>query len=139
MMPSCQIFFRISTEKQILKGTFQGVDGKDKEEIPKTRDAILCRECRRIITYPEERIEVTGSYHHTFANPHGIVFEIGCFKSAEGCVHFGVPTHDFSWFKGFQWRLSACGFCLIHLGWIYTRPEATTFYGLILDRLIFPS
>jgi hypothetical protein len=31
-----------------------------------------------VITSPAERIVVQGSHQHTFANPHGIIYEIGC-------------------------------------------------------------
>ncbi|MEW5908591.1 MAG: cereblon family protein [Thermodesulfobacteriota bacterium] len=138
MISSCQILFRISKARPIPVVPTPEIKEETREEIPEPRDAILCRVCRRIITYPEEQIEVSGAHQHTFANPHGIVFEIGCFKSAKGCAHFGLSTPEFSWFKGFQWKLSACLFCMTHLGWFYTGPEGTSFYGLILDRLIFP-
>jgi hypothetical protein len=100
---------------------------------------ILCRECLHPITRPAERISVQGQHHHTFANPHGIVFEIGCFKSASGCGYIGPATDDFTWFAGHRWRVCICTACLSHLGWLFSGPSGHAFHGLILDRLIEPS
>ncbi|UCH21765.1 MAG: hypothetical protein JSU83_00370 [Deltaproteobacteria bacterium] len=97
---------------------------------------ILCRHCRQVITHPAERIEMGGSHTHTFANPHGIVYEIGCFRSAPGCGYTGPATDEFSWFKGFYWRIAVCRSCLTHLGWLFTSTGNVQFNGLILDRLI---
>ncbi len=111
---------------------------KDKTE-EKTSDDdkfILCRQCRQVITHPAERIEMAGSHRHTFANPHGIVYEIGCFRSARGCGYAGPTTDEFSWFKGFRWRIAVCRTCLTHLGWLFTSSGNAGFNGLILDRLI---
>ncbi|MGD9212507.1 MAG: hypothetical protein PVI90_17120, partial [Desulfobacteraceae bacterium] len=47
---------------------------------------ILCRNCRFPITRPTERIEVDSTHCHTFANPNGYLFEIGCFRRAQGRV-----------------------------------------------------
>ncbi|MGD9062401.1 MAG: cereblon family protein, partial [Desulfobacterales bacterium] len=68
------------------------------EQEPEEEEYILCRQCRQAITRPAERIAVQGSHQHTFANPHGIVFEIGCFKSAQGCGYAGAPSTEFTWF-----------------------------------------
>ncbi|MGD2269364.1 MAG: cereblon family protein [Desulfobacterales bacterium] len=97
---------------------------------------ILCRQCGQVITHRAERIEMAGSHRHTFANPHGIVYEIGCFRSARGCGYTGPTTDEFSWFKGFYWRIAVCRSCLTHLGWLFTSTGNVQFNGLILDRLI---
>jgi hypothetical protein len=99
---------------------------------------ILCRSCRRIITHPGERIQMQGAHEYTFANPHGIVFQIGCFRSAAGCGYLGEPTTEFTWFRGFAWRVALCANCLINVGWLFAAPGGERFHGLILDRLIFP-
>ncbi len=80
-------------------------------------------------------MEVEGKHMHVFSNPEGIVFQIGCFSSADGCVNRGVPTTEFTWFTGFSWRFSFCSNCYIHLGWFYQSKGVENFYGLILDRL----
>ena len=113
------------------------VDEKTKEKDSDGEKYILCRHCGNIITSPSERIEKDGSHMHTFANPHGVVFEIGCFRFARGCGHFGQFTDQFSWFKGFDWKVSVCGRCLTHLGWLFKAHGNEVFHGLILDKLTF--
>lgn len=95
---------------------------------------ILCRNCHYPITRALERIEVASSHSHTFANPNGYLFEIGCFRHADGCVTTGVQTDEFTWFRGYTWQIGICGKCLNHLGWLF-RSTGDYFYGLILDRL----
>jgi len=97
---------------------------------------LLCQRCFQIITSISEMIEVSGHHHHTFANPEGILFEIGCFKKAWGCWYMGPATGEFSWFKGFQWKVAVCSRCLTHLGWFYVSSDSGSFHGLILDRLV---
>lgn len=97
---------------------------------------LLCRQCLAMITTTSQRIAVDGTHQHTFANPHGVVFEIGCFKNAWGCGAVGSPTNEFTWFAGYFWQVTVCASCLTHLGWRFTSPDASGFYGLILDRLI---
>ncbi len=106
-----------------------------KVEAPDDGKALYCRACGRVITRTSDRIEVEGAHRHTFANPHGIVFEIGCFQAAPGCALMGPATDDFTWFKGFAWRVAVCGACLAHLGWRYGAAGGSHFFGLILDRL----
>jgi hypothetical protein len=100
-------------------------------------DAILCKNCLHMVTAMEEKIEKSGAHAHTFVNPHGNVFEIGCFRHAPGCVYFGLMTNEFTWFKGYGWRLAGCGACAAHLGWVYiSQSGEAMFHGLILSRLI---
>ncbi len=103
---------------------------KEKEE-----KYILCRQCENKITLPEQRIEVAGEFEHTFLNPGGQVFHIGCFQSAEGCISLGVPTSDWTWFEGFEWQAALCNQCHIHLGWFYRSMQEMNFFGLILNML----
>ncbi len=105
-------------------------------EVPDDGQALCCRACGRVITRSSERTEVDGAHLHTFANPHGIVYQIGCFRAARGCSLVGSATDDFTWFKGYRWRVAVCGSCLAHLGWLYARSSAGQFFGLILDHLV---
>ena len=98
--------------------------------------SLLCRECLKTVTYEKERIEIHGSHHHTFANPHGIVYEIGCFRSAVGCVYAGRPTGEFTWFRGYRWRIAYCHSCMAHLGWLFVSQSHHQFNGLVLNRLV---
>ena len=103
---------------------------------PEKKRLLLCRHCMYSITTPDERITVNGSHNHTFANPYGIIFEIGCFRKAEGCGLTGAPSDEFTWFRGFFWQIAVCQSCLTHLGWWFSSPEKAGFFGLISDRLI---
>ncbi len=109
-------------------------NGRD-QTAEKHREALFCRHCTRLITFPDQRLAVDGAFRHTFFNPQGIVFEIGCFQTAAGCVAIGRETSEFTWFKGFSWRICLCSGCQVHLGWRYRSPEGSRFFGLILDRL----
>ena len=99
---------------------------------------IICRQCRQVIARPADRISVNGAHRHVFANPHGLVYEIGCFGRAVGCAHAGGWSAEFTWFAGFAWRTLVCTGCLSHLGWSFSSSGGDYFFGLILDHLIFP-
>jgi len=129
---------RSSSEKnrvELLKNLLQD---ETEEKDPQGAEYIFCRQCLKVISSPDERIEVQGAHQHTFANPHGIIFEIGCFRTAEGCNYTGPSTEEFSWFKGFSWRVAICSRCLLQVGWIFSSVDTDSFNGLILNRLIFP-
>ena len=117
-------------------------DGTEPENAVKEEETeerlVLCRECLYPITREEEQREMAGASQHTFANPAGIVFTIGCFGSAEGCVPVGSSSDEFTWFRGYAWRVGVCRSCLTHLGWHFAAPSGAGFWGLILDNLIFP-
>lgn len=127
---------RIPTGEPDREGAAPLVAEKAKEIESDVGKNILCRQCLKKITAAEERISVDGAHMHTFANPHGIVFEIGCFRSAEGCGQVGPESDEFTWFKGFRWEVAYCRGCLLHLGWLFVSPAGGSFYGLILDRLV---
>ena len=98
--------------------------------------AVLCAHCGHGITSPGERISIDGRHLHVFTNPDGIIFEIGCFRTAPGCREIGPAVREHTWFPGCAWRVALCANCGIHLGWAYVGRD--NFYGLILERLIFP-
>lgn len=114
-----------------------GTPEEEVEDIPEEEEEsfILCRQCSQAVTRAADRISQQGAHHHTFANPHGIVYEIGCFRSAVGCGTTGPATDEFTWFPGYEWRVAVCRSCLTHLGWLFTASGSDRFYGLILDRL----
>ena len=110
-------------------------DEEVREKPVKDRGAILCKTCGQFITHERDRFTVQGSHLHTFANPHGLVFEIGCFQTAPGCAYGGALSAEFTWFAGYQWKVAVCTGCLTHLGWLFVST-ATQFNGLILERLV---
>jgi len=134
----CVCFFRIPADKPGEADETTTVEKEAGEQSPEEEEYILCRQCRQAITRPIERMAIQGSHRHTFANPHGIVFEIGCFRNATGCGYAGAATNEFSWFAGYSWRVCFCAMCLTHLGWIFSSKGADIFHGLILGRLIEP-
>lgn len=95
---------------------------------------IVCANCGSEITRPEARVTRRGSHEHAFFNPLGIVYDIGCFATAPGCVEVGVTSDEFSWFPGYIWQVNCCRNCQTHLGWTFSNGE-DRFYGLVLERL----
>ena len=108
------------------------VDEQETDSDPE-RQSIYCATCNRKITSEVQKFPMKGKPEHTFFNPAGQVFHIGCFKEAPGCIGVGTPSSEFSWFAGHQWRIACCGGCQSHLGWLFMN--GTYFYGLILARL----
>lgn len=98
---------------------------------------IVCRTCSYTVTTPDNRMNMNGRFLHAFANPHGHVFEIGCFNRAGGCISASLPSVEFTWFAGYAWQIGICANCAEHLGWIFVS-ENFRFFGLIVDKLIFP-
>jgi hypothetical protein len=98
----------------------------------------FCAYCGTIITSEHERVERDGAFSHTFTNPAGIVFGIGCFGQAPGCALAGEYTRDHTWFRGYGWCYALCAGCASHLGWHYEGTGRDPFFGLILDKLIAP-
>ena len=136
--PNSAFFLRIPANQPGEEDDTAILDKEAEERLPEEEEYILCRQCHQAITKPAERIEMQGSHRHTFANPHGIVFEIGCFRSVKGFGYAGVASDDFSWFAGYSWRVCFCYMCLTHLGWKFSLMGGEYFHGLILDRLIEP-
>ena len=101
-----------------------------------TVGAIVCRQCLHTITFATEHRIINGAHIHTFANPEGIIFEIGCYHDAIGCGYIGSASSEFTWFDGYVWRIAVCGSCLVHLGWRFSGADGHFFHGLITSRLI---
>lgn len=112
---------------------------KERADTPHPHEShgvLYCRQCQAPVTSEQERLRVLGKHCHAFPNPEGLVFEIGCFSMAPGCVLQGASTTQFSWFPPHAWSLALCGTCKTHLGWYYEAVGKSSFYGLILDRLV---
>ncbi|HET9931771.1 MAG TPA: cereblon family protein [Polyangiaceae bacterium] len=96
--------------------------------------SLVCAHCGAFVTSREQRIEIDGEHAHTFVNPAGMIFRIGCFAVAPGVASVGEGSGDFTWFRGFVWQVALCRGCGEHLGWLFSS-NAMRFFGLILDRL----
>ena len=123
-------------EKERLSKSSRVLPFEDPEEKTAHEPVILCRQCRNHITDDTQRLSIDGANRHTFANPHGHVYDIACFGSAMGCYRAGPPSGEFTWFKGYSWQVIICADCMTHLGWFFISPGGHHFYGLIIDRLI---
>ena len=113
----------------------QPVEKEQQQEKTSPLEAIYCRACGRAVTSRNQKIEVQGSHRHTFFNPAGIVFELGCYGLARGCQRAGVASSDFTWFAGYSWRYALCRQCRSHLGWFFAKA-GHSFFGLISANLI---
>ena len=113
--------------------------GKEKTQAlrgtqPKKEHRLFCATCRYPVTHQNQRISMQGGHEHRFTNPLGITYSIGCFREAPGCMTMGEPTMEYTWFKGFLWRIALCAHCHAHLGWHF-QAEGEYFHGLIINRL----
>lgn len=130
-IPNNQIHcFRVGREEDPGRPVTDEENKEDSEPV----EAIFCKTCGLTVTSRDQKIGVQGSHRHTFFNPAGIVFELGCFRQAPGCFVAGEPTSEFTWFAGHIWSFALCRGCKSHLGWFFERGE-TTFYGLVLANL----
>lgn len=96
---------------------------------------LLCSRCGNKVTKERYSLKVNSKSEHTFFNPQGVVFNISCFKQAQGCMAYGEPTAEFSWFGGYRWQYALCSSCHLHLGWRYISSESS-FFGLIRNLLV---
>lgn len=112
----------VITDDEIHSG-----EGRDKK--------LVCAGCGTVITDQDQRMTVDSKHHHTFFNPAGLVYELGCFRWAPGCLPVGESSAEFSWFAGHVWRVGVCSGCLAHIGWLFESGESS-FFGLIVSRLI---
>ena len=131
-------YFRVPRDQPGSEDETTVLEQEAEDLTPEEEEYILCRQCRQAITRPDDRLSIQGAHRHTFANPHGIVFDIGCFRSVIGCGYAGAASDEFTWFAGYNWRVCYCTMCLTHLGWIFGSKAGDTFHGLIMDKLIEP-
>jgi hypothetical protein len=113
---------------------FDGMVQEDAESISKEERIYSCVRCGSMITAVRKEITVEGRFKHSFTNPHGYMFTIGCFSDAPGCVAAGPSTGEFTWFPGYAWRICVCTACGMHLGWKFSK-DTSGFFGLILNNL----
>lgn len=120
------------TDEQIeaIIHTKEKPEEREKEE----EKSIFCKNCNHKVTSYDQIAHINGQHQHTFKNPAGIVYTIGCFSTASGCINQGLPTDEHTWFPGFSWNFALCNNCYRHLGWFF-QANSKSFYGLILNNL----
>src|SRR4051794_17134502 len=69
---------------------------------------LVCVDCGHAITTDAARTERLGAHAHTFPNPDGLRFCIGCFTEAPGVRVVGEESGYFTWFPGFAWTVAVC-------------------------------
>lgn len=112
------------------------VEAEENDTLSDHGRAIRCAGCKTVITYHGNAEHRQGGHVHSFINPGGYEFTIGCFGRA-WCLIVGQPSREWTWFSGYTWQYALCSQCREHLGWFYNSSSAeNSFYGLILDRLI---
>ncbi|MBF0194008.1 MAG: hypothetical protein HQL71_05595 [Magnetococcales bacterium] len=110
------------------------LDESDLEHKEKDKH-LYCKACNNKITNENQKIAMGGKIENTFFNPHGNLFQVCCFKEAQGCHIVGVSSSEFSWFPGYSWQIVNCLCCQNHLGWLFSKGLKTYFFGLIITRL----
>ena len=114
------------------------IEALEPDERDRNAPLIRCQFCTAPVTRQSAQTAVDGAHRHRFTNPHGFRYTIVCYREAPGCALHGEPVAEFTWFPGYSWQLALCGSCQEHLGWYYQRHQHF-FYGLIADKLLFPS
>ena len=128
-----QSLWTLRDEPGLPIGSVQA-DGRERPASDEPK-VLACRCCFEPITTEADRLEVGGALEHTFMNPHGFCFRIGCFARAQALASEGDWSDEWSWFPPCAWQVQQCARCHQHLGWLFRSPERR-FYGLVLDRLV---
>jgi len=110
-----------------LRSLLAQSDGPDKK-------LVYCAQCSHVLARSQDATRVQGNHHHFCTNPHGIDFNVRCYKQALGCAISGEPTGADSWFAGYTWRYATCTGCNVHLGWLF-ETTGSHFYGLVRERI----
>ena len=95
---------------------------------------VRCAACGNGLTACSSALRILDAHRHRFTNPGGYIFDIRCFREAEGCVAVGEPSSFWSWFPGYSWQIAHCRACAEHLGWQFLR-EDSGFIGLIIEKI----
>lgn len=126
--------FRKDNSKNQIKNIIEEKELTEEKE--NENPWIFCAVCKNKIANIKDRIEVDSKHHHTFLNPHGVYYNICCFKKANGCLPYGEQIEEYTWFPGYSWQIVLCSKCKIHNGWKYDSGKSI-FYGLINNRLTY--
>ena len=118
------------TDLQAEKSTSTDVEN---DETAEENKKLYCTFCKTHVTDVAAGISINGQHTHTFSNPAGYAYTINCYESAPGCLNIGEGTHQFTWFKGYEWQIAICHACKEQLGWFFSNGQQ--FYALIADHI----
>lgn len=107
-------------------------DDADEADDPR----LYCAACGHEVTRTAWALTLAGDHIHRCVNPLGVAFTVRLFTDAPGARPVGAASSRATWFAGYTWRMTACGGCRVHIGWLYEgsmTPNA--FFGLIADAL----
>ncbi len=123
-------FFEFDNHVDINKKTdYQNCINDDQDS------TIICQNCETSITANQYKINRDRRHKHTFNNPLGEHYTIGCFSYAQNTLSIGKPTEEWTWFTGYTWTICVCANCDSHLGWYFDKSQEQSFFGFILDQL----
>lgn len=125
--PHC--YFK-KTDLQIEKSTSTEIENF---EFTEENRKFYCAFCKNHVADSDAGISINGGQTHTFSNPAGHTYTVNCFQSAPGCLIIGESTYEFTWFKGYAWKIALCQSCKEQLGWLFSNEQE--FYALIADHL----
>lgn len=131
-MTAAIAFFELLDEERIKALLLE----PNQEHSDADKHRLLCAACSHPITAVKHQIARDGAHRHEFTNPYGRAYCIGCFDAAPGCAQIGPASAEWTWFRGFEWRIAICRQCGTHLGWGFQSTAGEGFFGLILDRLV---
>jgi hypothetical protein len=123
-------WYQGTMRRDLLPEPEGGSDAATEEEEEKW---VRCLSCAGNVAREAARVAVSGAHLHDFMNPAGLRFRVVCFSAAPGCVGEGERSTVWTWFPGYAWQIELCRACGAHLGWSF--HAATTFYGLVADRI----
>ena len=95
---------------------------------------LVCKACGSFVAERRARVNMDGAHVHTFINPAGAIYRVGCFSDAPGLRAIGEASGLWTWFPGFEWQVGICRACYEHLGWSYRNSRAR-FVALIMDKV----
>ena len=87
--------YRQEEPEQVSDAWLEEILRNQQMEEEEEDENVYCFICGEIITRTHDRIPVEGAHKHTFTNPGGYLFEIGCFREAPGCEQTGKFTDLF--------------------------------------------
>ncbi|BBO85063.1 hypothetical protein DSCO28_56290 [Desulfosarcina ovata subsp. sediminis] len=94
---------------------------------------LVCAACGHPITKVAEKIDIRGRHGYRFTNL-GYPIQLGCYRTAPGCIGTGRVSNGYSWFRGYNWEIQLCNHCYTQVGWKY-MTAGESFYALVFKML----
>lgn len=97
---------------------------------------VRCATCAARLAHQSWMLGEGGRAPLVFKNPHGIVFYLLLVARVVGAHFEGPPTSEFTWFRGYAWRVGYCSQCQTHVGWHFsaTQTDVALHHFVALSR-----